>query len=324
MYSEYTTIYTRTPRSFLFAIVANVGPDGTTRPLAVAYRQHHDEYNTHTSYPRVRHMVADTLALIDNLSDPANRAQLEAETALANDWYRQSSGDELPTHERPSVPDTEQPPYMPMVDSTGPVKQQPPLPWREDGIRQFPFTATCVLHALQRDDASRESTRPGDIQFQPLSTVFRADCLEYGLVVLDISDLDRVTYGIAAFPTCYMATVPCEDENIDWDPVEDEQPDQVDLVLASPRPRVLLSIGQWVRKYCEWLSVEEAPRILELEERPVAKATTLDCKLISIGLLPKRTSGWWVLTGKWQISGHRGWMTSLDPWWRWEPPVPPA
>jgi hypothetical protein len=121
-----------------------------------------------------------------------------------------------------------------------------------------------------------------------------------------------------------MATVPCEDENIGWDPVEDEQPDQVDLVLASPRPRVLLSIGQWVRKYCEWLSVEEAPRILELEERPVAKATTLDCKLISIGLLPKRTSGWWVLTGKWQISGHRGWMTSLDPWWRWEPPVPPA
>ncbi|KAJ5882667.1 uncharacterized protein N7529_001339 [Penicillium soppii] len=238
MYSEYTTIYTRTPRSFLFAIIANVGPDGTTRPLAVAYRQHHDEYNTYTLYPRVRHMVADTLALIDNLSDPANRAQLEAETGLANDWYRQSLGDELPTHERPSVPDTEQPPYMPIVDSTG----------------------------------------------LPLSTVFRVDCLEYGLVVLDISDLDRVTYGIAAFPTCYMATVPCEDENIDWDPVEDEQPDQVDLVLASPRPRVLLSIGQWVRKYCEWLSVEEAPRILELEERPVATATTLDSDIWPPGL----------------------------------------
>ncbi|KAF9884746.1 hypothetical protein FE257_001308 [Aspergillus nanangensis] len=276
MHSEYTTIYTRTPRSLLFAIVANVGPGGTNRPLAVAYRQHHDAYNSHTSYPRVRHMVADTLSLIDILSDPANRAPLEAERALAKDWYRRSSGDELPTHERPSVPDTEQPPYMPMDKSREPVQQLPPLPWREDGVSQFPFSATCVLQALQRDDASTEATRPGDIQFQPLSTVFRADCLEYGLIVLDISDLDHVKYGIIAFPTCYMAEVPCEDENMDWDPVEDDQPEQVDVVLASPRPRVPLSIGQWVRKYCLWLSLDEAPRILELEERPLADAATLD------------------------------------------------
>ncbi|KAJ5823926.1 hypothetical protein N7447_006266 [Penicillium robsamsonii] len=196
----HTTLYSRTPRSFLFAVVANVGPGGASRSLAVAYRQHHDKYNSQISWGRVHCMVTDILALTEILSDPANRAPLEAERALAEDWYRRSQGHEAPIHERPSVPDTAQPPFVPC---------------------KFPFTATCVLLALLRDTCDNR-TRPGDVQFQPLSTLFRADYTEYGLVILDISDLDSgVKYGIVTFPMNYMAEVEYRGEIIGWDPVED-------------------------------------------------------------------------------------------------------
>jgi hypothetical protein len=280
MHSEYRTLYSRVPRSFLFAVVANVGPGGASRSLAVAYRQHHEEYNMKVSWPRVQHVVTDTLGLIEILSDPANRALLEAERALAEDWYRQSpGGHEPPLHERPSVPDTAQPPFVPWNRRWERVQQHPPLPWRDDGLNQFPFTATCVLLALLRDDHPADATRPSDVQFQPLSTVFRADCTEYGLVVVDISDLDSgVKYGIVAFPVDYMAEVQSRDKFFDWDPVEDPQPEkEPDVVLVSPRPRVLLSIAQWAGKYYRWSDLEDHPSILRLEERPLADAAALDC-----------------------------------------------
>ncbi|CAI7667660.1 unnamed protein product [Penicillium viridicatum] len=274
---EYTTLYSRTPRSFLFAVVANVGPGGANRSLAVAYRQHHDEYNSQISWGRVHCMVTDILALTEILSDPANRAPLEAERALAEDWYRRSQGYEPPIHERPSVPDTAQPPFVPWYKRREPGQQQPPLPWRDDTPSKFPFTATCVLLALLRDTRDNR-TRPGDVQFQPLSTLFRADCAEYGLVILDISDLDSgVKYGIVAFPMNYIAVVEYRGEMIGWDPVEDPQPEkEPDIVLESPRPRELLSISQWVSKYYYWSGLEEAPCILKLEERPLADAVALD------------------------------------------------
>ncbi|KAJ5437724.1 hypothetical protein N7445_006268 [Penicillium cf. griseofulvum] len=273
----YTTLYSRTPRSFLFAVVANVGPGGASRSLAVAYRQHHDEYNSQISWGRVHCMVTDILALTEILSDPANRAPLEAERALAEDWYRRSQGHEPPIHERPSVPDTAQPPFVPWYKRWEPGQQQPPLPWRDDAPSKFPFTATCVLQALLRDTRDNR-TRPGDVQFQPLSTLFRADCTEYGLVILDISDLDSgVKYGIVAFPMNYMAEVEYRGEMIGWDPVEDSQPEkEPDVVLVSPRPRELLSISQWVSEYYSWSGLEEASCILKLEKRPQADAVALD------------------------------------------------
>ncbi|KAL5356182.1 hypothetical protein BJX96DRAFT_171371 [Aspergillus floccosus] len=283
MVFEYTTLYSRTPRSFLFSVVANVGPGGASRSLVVAYRQHHDKYNSAGSWPRVRHMVTDTLALIEILSDPANRAPLEAERSLAEDWYRRSQGGNDPhVNERPSVPDTAQPPFVPWNKHAEPVQPHPQLPWRDDTLSQFPFTATCVLLALLRDDSDdnatdRNRTRPGDVQLQPLSTVFRADCTEYGLVILDVSDLDSgVKYGIVAFPVRYMAEVWCRCEGISWDPVEDDQPvKEPDVVLDSPRPRVLLSIAQWLREYYYSFG-QDNPSILKLEERPLVNAAALD------------------------------------------------
>jgi hypothetical protein len=87
----YIELYHLCPPSFLFAVVANVGPGGASRPLAVAYRQG-DFHINETYFELVDHFVADTLALTEILSDPANRAPLEAERSLAEDWYRRSQG----------------------------------------------------------------------------------------------------------------------------------------------------------------------------------------------------------------------------------------
>ncbi|KAJ6142529.1 hypothetical protein N7471_001982 [Penicillium samsonianum] len=213
----YECLDSNSPRSFLFSVVANVGPRGASR-----------------SWPwlTARHVVADTLALIEILSDPANRAPLEAERALAEGWYRRShGGNEAESSERPSIPDTPQPPFV-VPDGSQRWEQPqilPELPWHDDALSEFPFTTTCLLLGLLRDDGDGDanatisnSRRPGDVQLQPLSTVFRGDCAEYGLVVLDISDLDSgVKYGIVGFPVRYMAEVSYYSKEGGWDPVED-------------------------------------------------------------------------------------------------------
>jgi hypothetical protein len=82
--------------------------------------------------------------------------------------------------------------------------------------------------------------------------VFRGDCAEYGLVVLDIPVLDSgVKYGIVAFPVRYLAEV--DYYGYDWDPVEDPPPEkELDVILVNPRARVPLLIHQWPRKYFDY------------------------------------------------------------------------
>lgn len=64
-------------------------------------------------------------------------------------------------------------------------------------------------------------TRPHDVQPQSLSAAFRDGYLEYGMVVLDISDLDNIGYGIVGFPFNYMAEVWVDRPFCGWDPIED-------------------------------------------------------------------------------------------------------
>lgn len=45
MHWGYSTLYSRTPCSFVLAVVANIGPGRASCSLAVAYRQQHKKYN---------------------------------------------------------------------------------------------------------------------------------------------------------------------------------------------------------------------------------------------------------------------------------------
>ncbi|KAF2704167.1 hypothetical protein K504DRAFT_538166 [Pleomassaria siparia CBS 279.74] len=206
----------------------------------------------------VTHVVDDILSLVKVLSEPANHAPLKAERALATDWYRQRQ--DADTEPRPAaLPDSPQPPFARWNDPWKPT-MQPELP-RNDTPREFPFTSTCLVSALLRGS---KSTRTGDVQLQPLSTPFYSDCLEYGMVVVNISNLEHVKYGIVAFPVCYMAQVDYYNEYGGWDPVEDDPPKkEPDIVLVDERPRVPLSILGYLRKYFSFM--ENDPKVLELQ-----------------------------------------------------------
>lgn len=79
----------------------------------MAYRQGNDWDILALSLARIENVVADPLALIEILSDPANRAPLEAERALAEGWYHRSQGgNETESTKRPTIPDTPQPPFI--------------------------------------------------------------------------------------------------------------------------------------------------------------------------------------------------------------------
>ncbi|KAL4961538.1 uncharacterized protein BDV14DRAFT_203725 [Aspergillus stella-maris] len=315
----YIELYHRCPRSFLFAVVANNGYGGTRHPLAVAYRQGDDHINE-TDFELVNHFVEDTLALIDILSDPANRAPLEAERSLAADWYRWSRWrNKPPFPPRPSVPDSVQPPFKPWYERTDPLQRRPQLPWRDDTLTKFPFTATCLLLRLLGDNGDgdakatkRARTRPGDVQLQPLSTVFCGDCLEYGLVVLDISDLNHgVEYGIVAFPVRYMAEV--QYRSAHWDPVKDPHPEkEPDVVPSSPRPREVLSIHQWLRRYYNYEQLDYYPNCRRLNDMPLADDVALNY------IWPRRAK-LWQPEAKGSRPASLGWVVSemFKTFWRY-------
>ncbi|KAK1961879.1 hypothetical protein LY78DRAFT_706182 [Colletotrichum sublineola] len=198
-------IATTCPRSFLFCVVADVG-----RPLAITYRQGHGHapaHGNHAAGQRVRHALDDAARAVAILALPENRTALEAERAHALAWYRH----EPPGRARAAdveVPDAPQPPFEMQYkghwrERTG-RPDRPELPCRPDPC-EFPFTSTCLRLALTGDDLYH--TRYGDVQEQPLACVFRADKLEYGLVVLDISDLDDVRYGFVAPAVRYTAEI---------------------------------------------------------------------------------------------------------------------
>jgi hypothetical protein len=270
MPSGYITLYQKCQRSFVFYVVANVGQGGRTRPLAVAYRQGNDV--SKSPVPRIENLVNDILSVVKVLSEPASRAVLEAERARATDWYRQRQGAD--TEPRPAaLPDSPQPPFAGWKDEWRPFVQ-PELSGNETPI-EFPSTSTCLVEGLLR---GTKSTRTGDVQLQPLSTPFYGDCLEYGMVVVDISNLEHVKYGIVGFPVCYKAYVDYHSQYGGWDPVEDDPPRQEpDVVLAAERPRVPLSILGYVQRYSAWL--EDDPKVLELQACPhVDDPSVLDCE----------------------------------------------
>ena len=264
MPSGYICLQKQGPRSLLFYIVANVGPGGSSRPLAVAYRQGND---LSRSSLRVTNLVDDTLSVITIMSEPENHAVLETERARAVDWYIQQEHDGI-SSKPPALPDSSQPPFLPWNAHWEPVSR-PELPNNGSSI-EFPRISELLVDGLSR---GTESTRKGDIQLP-----FTGNRLEYGMVLIDISNFESVTYGIVAFPVCYMATVFYHSEYGGWDPVEDGHPrEEPDITLVDERPRQILSILDYIRKHFPFLDVD--PKVLELEAHPrIRDSSSLDCR----------------------------------------------
>ncbi|KAJ8130760.1 hypothetical protein O1611_g2869 [Lasiodiplodia mahajangana] len=238
----YTSLATTSPRSFLYYVVAAIGPDKSHRPLAVAYRQglcaDPNPKTRKCTEDRVGQVIEDCMRLFNIFTEPSNRTSLEAELSLAASWYQ---GPDYRTPDRVEVSDLEQPDLN--FSWSEKTQELPELPW-QGGLREFPFISTCLRLAL-----SRRGRRSGQVQEQPLGTVFRDDKMEYGMVVLDISDLNQIRYGIIGSVIKYMAEVNVTRTG-DWDAVEDGPPEKPAVpTVEEPRNRAPLTFDQYLKKF---------------------------------------------------------------------------
>ena len=76
------------PQSFLFFVVAKVGPGASSRPIAVTLWQGGLSPNEAVEGLPVARAC---LQVIDILSDPGNRTTIRAELGLAIDFYKNDS-----------------------------------------------------------------------------------------------------------------------------------------------------------------------------------------------------------------------------------------
>ncbi|KAH6692715.1 hypothetical protein F5X68DRAFT_250930, partial [Plectosphaerella plurivora] len=268
-------IGTASPRSFVFYIIADVGQPGTTsgyRPLAITYRQGHcvGPSPFWSCHDRVNEVVHNCASIISVLTEPSNRVALEAELALAAAWYREGAGARDIDLERPEIPDAPQPQFSTNNRPRGhDIDRRPELPWA-DGIREFPFISTCLRLALNRYDGLHHITRRrvGDVQEQPLETAFRNDRLEYGIVVIDISDLDNVRYGINGSQVEYFAELDLLIDILEMGPPQDPR-----IKLEKTRSRKLVSGSAYMRK-CGMYDLTDA--IQRLKGHPIVDTGALD------------------------------------------------
>lgn len=123
--------------------------------------------------------------------------------------------------------------------------------------------------ALNRRDA-----RLQHVQEQSLGTVFTDNKFEYGIVVLNISDLDDVRHGIVGFEIKSMAEVDVTWTG-DWDRAENCSlvKDAVP-VLEEDRRRVPLTAAKYMKKFLRRYE-GEIPRALN--RRSIISMDALIC-----------------------------------------------
>ncbi|KAF6787609.1 hypothetical protein CSOJ01_15189 [Colletotrichum sojae] len=213
----YRSISDLGPESFLFYVVAQVRPSRHHRPVAVALR---DDQMLHRCGVSGVLVVEACLQVIKFLSSPANRRSHLPEASA-------SAFSELG--------------ILGLDDDGDDVDQE------ESGnghIPEFPFISTTLLLGLSCDP-SRSTTYSS--QLQPLGMAFRDDIPHHGMVVIDISDLDGIRYGIVAFTLHHMVMVNVPPDR-DYDPVEDDPPERdPDPVLEEERPRKPLSASSYMK-----------------------------------------------------------------------------
>ncbi len=298
-------IATVAPRSFLFFVIADVGapgPEGPHRPLAITYRQGRAPgpgRDIENEWRRIREVVRDCARAVDVLASPANRVTIEAELSLAAAEHRGGRwlGEpqqrvQVPNLPQPSVADRVLWSGAPTADPEQPLPLESPPSVDAGAVREFPFISSCLRAALTRldDDGGGSGARFEDVQERPLATVFREDAIEYGAVVIDISDLDAVRYGIVGSKITYVAAAGAGFGGT-WffDRAESRyHGPPPELYLDNSGAWIPLSAGAYVAKF----GLEEAPDGVEqLRKHGVVEPPALRCKSSRIPTLGNHDFG---------------------------------
>ncbi|KAI0418913.1 hypothetical protein F5X98DRAFT_336684 [Xylaria grammica] len=169
------------PNSWVFFVVAQTA--GRKRPLAVVTSTGGNaEEESLQGYP----LTACCQRIVTIFADPTNHPAIRAEVALAAGYYVRDGNREY----RP------EPIELPDLRRRS-IHPQRWRPWNRTRVCEFPFISTCLLQGVGFDAHTGRTARTLP---EPLATVYRDTSPEWGMVVVDITELDAVRYGIVGFP----------------------------------------------------------------------------------------------------------------------------
>ncbi|KAH6718866.1 hypothetical protein BKA61DRAFT_652516 [Leptodontidium sp. MPI-SDFR-AT-0119] len=169
------------PYSLVFFVVAKIGDHH--RPIATV-----SSPGTSSNEETIRGspLVAACHRIITIFRNKTARIPVEAELALAGDYYASQT-----CHPEPiELPET--------------TTRHPILPkrnWDHTVVREFPFVSASLLQGVAFDAVEGLTWNAYP---EPLGTVYRDTLIGWGMVVIDITDLDRISYGFVGFASAPM------------------------------------------------------------------------------------------------------------------------
>ncbi|KFY05267.1 hypothetical protein O988_00130 [Pseudogymnoascus sp. VKM F-3808] len=225
------------PYSWVFFVVSQIG--GRHRPVAVVSSLTDNSNDMETQI----HGYALTAAchrIITIFSDKANHRAIRAELSLAAGYYVRDGTREY-SPELVELPELNRRDFNPTDRRRD---------WYHAGVREFPFISACLLQgvAFNTQQCYAHPAFP-----EPLGTVYRDTSIEWGMVVIDITNLDAVSYGIVGFSVGPMTFIGSRYD-------EDHPPDlrggmvfafvRGELgVLDKVRPRRAMSAAEYMAKF---------------------------------------------------------------------------
>ncbi|KAI1122714.1 hypothetical protein F5Y10DRAFT_253368 [Nemania abortiva] len=176
--------------------------------------------------------------IVTIFSDPANHTAIRGELALADAYYASDGGRE----------GRATPIELPELTRRNPGDPRRFRPWDRTSVVPFPFISASLLQGVAFDP---RLGRGAPARPEPLATVYRDTDLEWGMVVVDITDLQRVRYGIVGFAVAMAKFVPSLEA--------ERRPFHLDArfhfeegplrVMDEVRPRKALSTAEYMAKF---------------------------------------------------------------------------
>lgn len=273
------------PYSFVFFVVAQIA--GRRRSIAVvSSRASADLEGSLQGSP----LIAACQRIVTIFTDTINHPAIRAELALATGYYM-GKGEQNEYHlglvELPENPDGYRQPRLEI------------LPWDHASIIQFPFISACLLQGVGFDPHTGYcyQARPA-----PLGTVYRDTSVEWGMIVVDITELDKVRYGIVGFASAPMKWASSPEAILMQRGVSitmANEPGGEFRVLDEIRPRVVMSATEYMIKVPSPVLQEHENMTKLLASVPLVEANALeiiwpagldDVVALPMGKLSLRTS----------------------------------
>ena len=169
------------PYSFIFYVVAKVA--GRHRPLAILScpGAPFDEDNLRGSP-----LVAACHRTITIFKNKSARVAIEGELALASKFYTANGNPPAPIE------------LSQKTTTRMPLRHKK---WDRGRISEFPFIQACLLQGIAFDLLAGLTW---NAYLEPFGTVYRDTLVGWGMVVVDVTDLDEIRYGIVGFPSAPM------------------------------------------------------------------------------------------------------------------------